>query len=220
MIKLKPLIENMEKQWPSKLLDKYLLENAVVAFSDTLYHGSPFEGMVGMLVHGIRGSEHGEVAEYDTFSTSLNSEVLTLFSEGTGMTGLEFEVKNARVLVLNDIMTFLVTQLPGSGISNEIDNEEEFKNFCIQYQIPLCYRENDPYLPYGYISSLGVDGFMYDYVWKGDPQHYNDESEICFVGKGIEKLNKCITKYYVEGEEFDKKLPTLKAVKKKLHVKT
>jgi hypothetical protein len=162
MIKLRPLMEDDKKQWPSKLLDKYLLENAVVSVSKTLYHGSPFEGLADMLVHGIGGTEHSEVAEYEAFSTSINSGALYLFSEGAGATGLAFGVKDAKVLVLDDKMTFLVTQLPGSGMTVEVDDEAEFEKFVQQFQIPVGSWRHGPYLPYGYISSLGVDAFMYD----------------------------------------------------------
>ena len=228
MIKLKPLVEmNKYGDQPSPLLKKYLLENKVVEITEYLYHGSPFDGLVQMLVRGIGGQEHGEVAEYESFSTSLNSEILHYFSEGDGETGLQFKVDNAKVIVLDDIMTFLVTQLPGSGMSAEVDDEQKFEEFCQRFNIPVGSHRHGPYLPYGYLSSLGVDAFVYDYTW-AYLQRYSgyrgasaarDEHEICFIGKGIPKLDKLITTIYVDGEEFDKKLPALRAIKKKMHDK-
>ena len=101
MIKLK---EELERQWPDKSLDKFLLENKVESLSDYLYHGSPLDGVISMLVKGIWGQEHNEVAEHEAFSTSLNSEVLHMFSENEGASGLVFEVENINVIVL--IQTF------------------------------------------------------------------------------------------------------------------
>jgi hypothetical protein len=224
MIKLKPLTEmNKYGDQPSPLLKKYLLENKVVSISEYLYHGSPFDGLVQMLVRGISGQEHGEVAEYQSFSTSINSDILHYFSEGDGETGVQFKVENANVIVLDDIMTFLVTQLPGSGFSAEVDDEEKFEKFCQQFEIPIGTHRHEPCLPYGYLSSLGVDAFVFDYTWKrmqsGFGSSHNDESEICFIGKGISKLDKLITTIYVDGEEFDKKLPALRAIKRKIHDK-
>lgn len=207
---------------PSPLLKQYLLENKVSELTEYLYHGSPFNGLVDMLVHGFHGTEHGEVAEYDTISTSLNSEILHFFSEGCGETGLQFQVKNVKVVILDEIMTYLVTQEPGSGMDAEITDEAKFEEFCKQFEVPIGGRRRGPYLPYGYLSSLGVDAFVYDYAW-GRYQHgnipHNDESEICFIEKGIQILEKSITAIYVDGEEFDKKLPALKAIKKKMHDK-
>ena len=119
-------------------------------------------------------------------------------------------------------MTYLVTQYPGSGFDAEIKDEGKFEDFCTQFDIPIGTHRHVPYLPYGYLSSLGVDAFMFDYAWKrwqsGHIQH-NDESEICFIGKGIQMLEKSISSIYVDGEEFDKKLPALRAIKKKMHDK-
>jgi len=218
MIKMKPLTEmNKYGDWPSPLLKDYLLENAVVSVSDYLYHGSPFDGLVSMLVRGIHGTEHGEVAEYDSFSTSLNSNILHFFSEGDGDTGLQFKADNIKVIVLDDMMSFLVTQLQGSGLSLEIDDEEKFEEFCEKFDIPIGTYRHEPYLPYGYLSSLGVDAFTFDYVWgRYNSGHIpnNDESEICFLGKNISKLNKMIAGIYVDGEEFEEKLPALRAIKR------
>lgn len=225
MIKLRPLTEMMNKfgDQPSPLLKKYLLENKVVEISEYLYHGSPFDGLVSMLVRGIGGQKHGEVAEYESFSTSLNSEILHYFSEGDGETGLQFQVKSAKVIVLDDIMTYLVTQLPGSGMSAEVDDEQKFEEFCQQFDIPVGSYRHVPHLPYGYLSSLGVDAFVYDYTWRrmqnGFGSSHNDESEICFIRHGIPLLQESITNIYVDGEEFEKKLPALRAIRRKMHDK-
>ena len=223
MIKLKPLMEGQE-QWPDPSLKQYLLENGVISLSDYLYHGTPFDGLVSMLVRGIWGTEHGEVAEYESFSTSLNSNILHFFSEGDGDTGVQFKVENAKVIVLDDMMSFLVTQLPGSGMDLKVDDEEKFKEFCKRFNIPIGNYKHRPYLPYDYLKSLGVDAFTFDYVWRnqqrGGNHNHNDESEICFIGEGITKLNKIISTIYVNGDEFDKKLPALRAIKKKINDKT
>lgn len=208
MIKLKSLLkEEHAKGQPDPLLGAFILQNKVITLSDWLYHGSPYEGLKSMLVDGISGTEHGEVAEYDTISTSVNSEVLNYFSEGEGTTGLQFEVKNAKVVVLDNILTYLVTQLPGSGFSAEIDNEDEFKEFCRKFKIPTDNWKHTPYLPYGYLSSLGVDAFMFDYVWNNYQRGhmpFRDESEVCFIGnKGMSVLNKSMTGIWVDGTEYD-----------------
>ena len=213
MIKLRPLTEwNKYGDQPSPLLKKYLLENKVGELTEYVYHGSPFEGLVDMLVHGFNGQEHGEVAEYETISTSLNSEVLHFFSEGNGETGLQFHVKNAKVIILDDIMTYLVTQEPASGFDAEVA-EEKLEDFVTQFDIPVGGSYHGPYLPYGYLSSLGVDAFAYDYTWKywsnrdgsrGDSEARN-EYEVCFIGKGIKMLETSITSIYVDGKEFEQK---------------
>jgi hypothetical protein len=160
-----------------------------------------------MLTNGICGTGHGEVAEYDAFSTSLNSEMLAMFSDGDGETGLQFKVKNAKIVVLDDILTYLVTQLPGSGMTVEIDDEERFEKFVRAFKIPTDNWKKTPYLPYNYLSSLGVDAFMYDYVYKrwskGHSTPMRDESEICFIGKGFDLLNKSVTGIYVNGNKYE-----------------
>jgi hypothetical protein len=228
MIKLKPLTEwNKYGDQPSPLLKQYLLENKVGELTEYLYHGSPFDGLVNMLVHGFQGTEHGEVAEHETISTSLNSEMLGHFSEGNGITGLQFHVKNAKVVILDEFMTYLVTQEAGSGFDAEITDEKKFEDFCTQFDVPIGGQRRGPYLPYGYLSSIGVDAFSFDYTWKywQGYQGYRgasaarDEHEICFIGKGIQTLEKSISLIYVDGEEFDKKLPALRAIKRKMHDK-
>ena len=47
---------------------------------------------------------------------------------------------------------------------------------------------------------------------------HNDESEICFIGKGIQMLEKSISLIYVDGEEFDK-ASRPSAIRKKIHDK-
>ena len=207
MIKLKRILEATGGQLPNPSLGEYILQHRVVSISDWLYHGTPLEGLKEMLTSGIYGTQHGEVAEYDAFSTSLNSEMLSMFSEGAGDTGLQFKVENANVVILDDILTYLVTQLPGSGMDAEVDDEEKFEKFIEQFNVPVGTYKNVPYLPYNYLSSLGIDAFMYDYVWlrikRGLSPSVRDESEICFIGNGIEKLNKSITSIWVDGQEYE-----------------
>lgn len=211
MIKLRQLVyESTHTQRPSKELDLFLLKNKVHKFSGTLYHGSPASGLKGMILEGIYGTEHGEISENNTFSTSINSEVLHMFSEANHDMGLEFEVKDVTLLVLDDILTKLMAELRGSGMDPEVDDEEEFKAFCEKYQIPKGKgwgRDDEYYLPYDYISSLGVDGFVYDYVWRridhGMPPSLRDESEIAFVTKGIKKLNHMVSQIWVDGQTFE-----------------
>lgn len=222
MVRLKSLLESSGRQPPSPKLAPFILKHYVVEINDWLYHGTPYEGMKEMLTSGIYGTEHSIVAEYDAFSTSLNSEVIAMFSEGDGETGLQFKVQGAKVIVLDDILTYLVTQLPGSGMSAEIDDEEKFQKFVRAFRIPTDNWKKTPYLPYNYLSSLGVDAWMYDYVYKrwsrGMPSAVRDESEICFIGKGIEKLNGWISGIYVDGEEYepDQKAEALRAVEERL----
>lgn len=207
MVRLKRLLESHGEQLPSPKLASFILKNYVVEINDWLYHGSPYEGMKEMLTSGIYGTEHSEVAEYDAFSTSFNSEVITMFSEGDGETGFQFKVQGIKVVVLDDILTYLVTQLPGSGMSAEIDDEERFQKFCRAFKIPTDNWKNTPYLPYNYLSSLGVDAWMYDYVYKrwsrGMSAGVRDESEVCFIGDGINKLNKMISGIYIDGKEYE-----------------
>ncbi len=72
-----------------------------------------------------------------------------------------------------------------------------------------------------------MDAFAYDYTWKywsnrdgsrGDSEARN-EYEVCFIGKGIKMLETSITSIYVDGKEFDKKLPALRAIKRKMYGK-
>jgi hypothetical protein len=161
-----------------------------------------------MLTQGISGTEHGEVAEYETISTSINSEVLRLFSEGDGETGLQFKVENIKLIIVDKIIHKLITVLPGSGMDVEVD-DDELTEFCEKYKIP--FTRGEYYLPYDYLSSLGVDAFVFDYTWQRFKRGYgayggdNDESEICFIGKGIKKLDHSIEIIYVDGESYDLK---------------
>jgi hypothetical protein len=208
VIKLRLLIESTGKNLPDPSLAEWILQNRTTSLSEWLYHGTPLEGLKSILFDGIRGTDHGEVAEHKTFSTSINSEVLDLFSEREGTTGLQFKIKNSRVIILDDILTYLVTQLPGSGFGAEIEDESQFEEFVKKFKIPIGHYKNTPYLPYDYLSSLGVDAFMFEYVYKrmqqGRSPSLRDESEICFIGnKGIDLLNKSITGIWVYDHEYE-----------------
>lgn len=229
-ISLKSLVPESavwEGPQPSPLLGKYILRDKTGEFSGALYHGSPYQGLYQILTHKIYGQEHGEVSEHESFSTSVNPNILHYFSEGDGETGLEFEVKNIKVVVLDQYLTFLVTQLAGSGFDAEIDDEEKFEKFCNAFRIPSgtgTYARGNYYLPYNYLSSLGVDAFTFDYVWRrwqsGMNSEYNQESEVCFIGKGIDVLNKSITRIFVDGEEFEDRALAIQALKEKASDKT
>jgi hypothetical protein len=189
---------------PKPSLKQHILKNNVHDFSDEVYHGSPALGLLSMLRYGINGHEHGEVAEYATFSTSINPDVLWLFSEGAKATGISFAVKGAKIVVLDDILSFLVTALPGSGMDVDVD-QEQLDAFIAKFGVPS-NQTYGPHLPYDYLSSLGVDGFMYDSVYKawksGINFRRNDEMEICFIGQGIEKLSNMISGIFVAGHEY------------------
>jgi hypothetical protein len=162
MIKLRTLLKEIRSDYPDPSLKDYLLSNKIEILSAWLYHGSPYDGLYSILTTGISGVEHGEIAEQDTISTSINSEVLHLFSEGDGETGLQFNVKNAKVLVMDSFIHKLMIELPGSGMDVDVD-EKQFEEFCLKFKVP---KDRDYYLPYGYLSSLGIDAFIFDYVWK------------------------------------------------------
>lgn len=220
MIKLTKLInEGSRDIRPSPELDKMLIRTKVHPFSGYVFHGSPLDGLKSILTSRIIGVEHGEIAEYDTFSTSVNDEVLRLFSDGNGYTGLSFDVKNARLLIVDDILHKLLIVLPGSGMDVDVD-PTELEKFAIQYKLPM--DRGEFYLPYDYISSLGVDGFVFDYTWKrieaGHSMRLRDEHEICFVGRGIDKLNNEISEIYVNDESFDanQKAEAIEAIEKEL----
>lgn len=220
-IKLRKLLfEAMDDERPDQSLDVLIRDTRIVDLSDYVYHGTPFDGLKSILLHGIQGTQHGEVAEYNTFSTSLNSGIIKYFSEGDGETGLSFKVKNIKVIVLDDILGHLITRLPGSGIDLKTEEDEDFLQFCEKYKIPKG-RYDEHYLPYGYLSSIGADAFCYEYSWKRYQSGnipYNDESEICFIGKGINKLNHCIDTIFVQGNEYaaDDKVAALRAVEIRL----
>lgn len=206
MIKLKSLLESHGKELPAPELKDWILKKRTVQITDWLYHGSPLVGLKGMIMEGIYGVEHGEVAEYESFSTSLNPNMMGMFSEHDGDTGLCFKCNNINVVILDDILHHLVTRLPGSGMDVDV-NEEELAKFVETFKIPSEESwVNEPYLPYNYLSSLGVDAFTFDYVWKryqsGNYGHHNDESEICFIGNGIAKLNGMVESIYVDGKEY------------------
>ena len=136
-LKLRSIISEWgEKERPDQSLDQLLCSERVVDVSDYLYHGSPLIGLKGMLEEGIYGQEHNEVAEYNAFSTLPNPGVLHYFSEGEGDTGLYFKMENAKVLVLDEYLTKLVTELAGSGMDAQVEDEEAFEKFCLQYKIP------------------------------------------------------------------------------------
>lgn len=206
MIKLKQILfEEIYSQRPNKSLDLYLLKNRLQKFDGTLYHGSPMEGLKQIILNGINGTEHGEIAEYSTFSTSINDQVLRLFSDGDGVTGVQFDVSGINLIVIDDFIHKLMIELQGSGMEVDV-NEKEFIAFCKQYQVPQNSR-GEYYLPYGYLTSLGVDAFIFDYTWKkiknGHGASHNDESEIAFVGDGIKKLNNMVDCLWVDGSTYD-----------------
>lgn len=206
MIKLRTLVnEALHNQRPDKSFDELLLKTRLHTWSGTVYHGSPPDGVENMLTQGIYGTQHGEIADYDTFSTSINESVLRLFSDGHGITGVEFDVKNINLLVVDDFTHKLLVELPGSGMDVDWIDEDQFMLFCKKFNIPFDGREF--YLPYNYLSDLGIDAFVFDYTWKrmdrGHGYLHNDESEICFVKNGINKLEGFLTHIFVDSDVFE-----------------
>lgn len=207
MIKLKTILNEIDKEdMVDPRLKPYLLKNHTQLFSGELYHGTPLDGLKEMLTRGIYGTQHGEVAEEETLSTSVNPDVLQLFSDMNGYTGLIFDVKNFCLLVLDDVLSYFATRLPGSGLTIEVD-EKELRKFLLKFKLPLDRFEHEPHFPYNYIASLGVDGFVYEYTWDRIKGGYSggdrDESEIAIVGNSIQKLNESIVTIYVEGTEYE-----------------
>jgi hypothetical protein len=197
------------KSKKKKSFKKYLIDEWVYNISGTVYHGSPACGLESILTEGIYGKEHGEVSEYNTFSTSFNAEVLRMFSDGDGYMGVSFNVKNAKILVMNDLIAELATAEVGSGLSFDND-EEEMNELVDEYDIPKNRRGNHS-LPFGYISDLGVDGFMYEYVHKKmlfGSFDTRDESELCFLGNGIARLDKIMESIIIENDEYNPKDPS------------
>jgi hypothetical protein len=194
----------------------------MVSFTGIAYHGTSLVGLDGMIRHGIYGQQHGEVAEYESFSTSLNSNIFSFFSEGDGETGLTFNIQQANIVVLDDILTYLLTALPGSGLDADVD-EEKLQKFVEKYMVPSKnWGSQNAYLPYNYLSSIGADGFVYDYTWKNYLRRHgnlgNDESEICFIGNYITRLNSMIEYITVKGNDYEsgEKLVALEKIKELL----
>lgn len=204
---------------PDASLDEMIRSEKMVSFTGITYHGTSLVGLDGMIRHGIYGQQHGEIAEYDAFSTSLNSNVFSFFSEGDGETGLTFNIQQANIVVLDDILTYLLTSLPGSGIDADVD-EEKLELFVEKYLIPSKdWGSHNAYLPYDYLSSIGADGFVYDYTWKiflrNSGNLGNDESEICFIGNYINRLNSMIEYITIKGSDYEtsEKLVALEKMK-------
>jgi hypothetical protein len=203
----KHLNESIEKPWDSSKLKSHLIKNRVYNYSGTLYHGTPYDGLLSILKNGIWGTEHGELSERETLSTSPNENVIRLFSESNDGTGLCLRVKNKKILVLDDILAHLATRESGSGIEFDFD-ENEYDLFCDEYDIPSDNR--DHYLPYNFFSSIGsIDAITYEYTWKliqrgKNFSNSNDESEICFIGNpSLDKLNKDISEIYIDYDPYD-----------------
>lgn len=183
----------------SPSLAEFLHKTAVKSYSGVLYHGSPKGGLRAMLTDGIHGTGHGELSEYETFSTSPNDAVLGLFGSGNGV---EFEVSNIRVLVIDDFLADLCTRESSMEFENDADALEAF---CERFQIEK-NRRGEYALPHGYLSSLEVDAVCYAYAWKMiEKQRHNagrDECEICFLGDGIAKLDGLLSGAIVDDDPF------------------
>lgn len=215
MIKLQALVSETQGKLPHPKLAEYLLKKRTEHLSTWLYHGTPLVGLKRMLTQGIYGTQHGEIAEYETLSTSFNSEVLRLFSDGDGETGIQFHVKDVKVLILDDLLTYFAIKAAGSGMEVDVD-EKLVQKFARVFKLPLDRFNNEPHFPYGYLSSIGVDALCYEYAWKRAHNGYHggdrDESEVCFIGNGVHKLNNFITEIYIQGEVFEDKAQALAAL--------
>ncbi len=209
MIKLKSLIrEDIVRSQPNRSLGLYILKNCRKKYAGTVYHGTPLDGLTSMLTTGIGGGQHGELAEYEAFSTSVNPEALHMFSETKGYNGLEFKVSGINLVVLDQFLTKLMTEQPGSGMDADVEDEDAFREFCKYHGVPWgSYGRDVFYLPYNYMSSLGVDAMCYDYVWRridrGIPPEPRDESEIAFIGRGIKKLNRMVDRIWIDSQEYE-----------------
>lgn len=200
--------EAFTREQPSPALADYL-RSAAKTWSGTVYHGTPVRGLHAMLANGIYGTQHGELAENDTLSTSLNDNVLSMFSEGDGTTGLDFSVNGIKLLVLDPMLTRLAIERGGSGMIQSLEDEDfgadEFNEFCERYQILPKYHGEYAF-PYDYLSGIGIDAVVYEYTWDRNERGSGfdrDESEICFLAGGIEKLNHCIDTIYVCGKPYE-----------------
>lgn len=115
------------------LFDKYIKDNTIT-YTGTLYHGTFLGNLYDILNDGsVYGNTHGELLENDTLSTSINSNVLSMFSDTDS--GLMFEVNNLKVFIIPDWFHSAYTN-SGLEFDDVVEEAQAIKNIK-KYKIPM-----------------------------------------------------------------------------------
>ena len=195
------MLISLREFYPEIKQEKELIDSLIKDFSFTLpaglslYHGTPPAGLKEILRTNINGQMHGEFNEDFSFSTSINRNMLQIFSESRFPIGFKFILKHdVKCLSINRWLGYLIC-----GYRHEVELTDEDKVIIDKIIKKYDLTEDkvgDTYLPANFLSDRitdHVDCVCYDYVRKHIQQNKlgglgNDETEICFVGQGIDRI--------------------------------
>lgn len=176
----------------------------------SVYHGSPLEGMVSMMRAGkLIPQGQAELPDSDWLSVSVNDNVLKMFSEEDSLTGFSAMPK-LRVAHLDSFHfdVAVADNCPSDWISNFEENETFHKwAFRLNYynerrgvemhaaDLRRLLRDNE-------CHGLSFPNLNWD-TWHGFHCHnWNDEAEIALNDEGCDETWRRLDMIFVRGEEY------------------
>ena len=189
-----------------KDIKREFLKQEIVPWDESyLYHGTPPTGLACILKNGLYCAGSHDL-DFCLLSTSNNDNVLTLFSEVHGTTGLVFNPKFKKVLVLDDFWFDALYGMSGSGaadmwddrVAENPEDDERAQKMGLWDGSEFKYESGrflETFLPKD-VEAIMFPSFRED---KGG----NAESEMAVTTAGMKVLEKAIEYIYIEGKEFD-----------------
>jgi len=200
------------KQWlletSSNRFEDYIKSNTIT-YSGFVFHGTYLRNLYEILsTSSIHGNSHGEIRDSDTFSTSINDNMINKFSDTNS--GLAFEVNELKIFVIPEWFLKFYTD---SSLGEDVD-ETLAKENIEKYNIPLDrfgeIKEN--YLG-DILRKLGIKAGCHEYMKDtiiSNNYGHNDESEIIIFDP--DWLLNNIGEIYVNGETFEDKDEAIKYI--------
>ena len=187
-------------------IKREFLKQKIVPWDESyLYHGTPPKGLACILKNGLYCAGSHDL-DFCLLSTSNNDNVLTLFSEVNGTTGLVFNPKFKKVLVLDDFWYDVLYGMSGTGAADMWDDRvaenpedgERAEKMGLWDGSEFKYESGrflETFLPKD-VEAIMFPAFRED---KGG----NTESEMAVTTAGMKVLEKSIEYIYIDGKEFD-----------------
>ena len=171
----------------------------VAPFNDYLFHGTPLDGLLDMIRDGISPNDHSEL-NIPALSTSINSEVLVMFSDGEKQTGLIFNAHFNKVVTLDDTHYCLAAYEAGDFIDDLMEKNPGLE--ARLRQIGYVQHDGSVGMSEGELAGLFPDADAF--ILPGfDNPHVRAEAEMAVTELGCKKLEHMIEYIYIRDHEFD-----------------
>jgi hypothetical protein len=190
-----------------RVIRREFLKQDIVPWSESyLYHGTPPPGLACMLAQGLSCAAGTHDWDYCLFSTSANDNVLTLFSDGHGMTGFVFNPSFKKVLVMSDFWYSALYGMSDGGATDMWDDyaDEHPEEKALALKLGLFALDVSTFNARQFLEQFlpkNVEAIMFPGF--SECSGGNDECEMAVTEAGIKVLERSVEYIYIRGKEFD-----------------